>query len=126
MFPLTSPHCVRSYTLVSCPSFSLLTFFLSLPPPPLFLVLLSQLQSSFISFPCFPGLLLTSLLPLPPSLCLLGVSLLAQFTQPTHFMGLIPFLTVCLQVWGQVLICLSLFFPSLASSLTCFSFALCS
>lgn len=33
-------------------------------------------------------------------------------------MGLIPFLTVCLQVWGQVLICLSLFLPSLASSLS--------
>lgn len=43
---------------------------------------------------------------------------MAQFTQPTHFMGLIPFLTVCLQVWGQVLICLSLFLPSLASSLS--------
>lgn len=33
---------------------------------------------------------------------LLGISLLPQFTQPAHFMSLIPFLTVCLQVWGQV------------------------
>lgn len=63
-------------------------------------------------------------------LCLLplrlsGVSLLAQFNHPTDFMSLIPFLTMCLQVWGQVLICLSLFLPlSLMTHRICFPFSI--
>lgn len=56
-------------------------------------------------------------LSLPPR-SLLGISLLVQFSPPTHFMSLIPFLTVCLQVWGQVLICLLLFLPLFTSSPT--------
>lgn len=53
-----------------------------------------------------------------PSYSLLRISLLVQFSPPTHFMSLIPFLTVCLQVWGQVLICLLLFLPLFTSSPT--------
>lgn len=80
------------------------------------------------SSPSYVPLLSSSSAPLVSlsnhySLCLLplrlsGVSLLAQFNHPTDFMSLIPFLTMCLQVWGQVLICFSRFLPSFSSSFT--------
>lgn len=114
------PPFLFSYFFVSLSLQPFFFFSLHIFPP----VLLSQLQSSFIPFFYSLGLPLMLFLPLPPSLRLLGISLLAQFTQPTHFMGLIPFLTVCLQVWGQVLICLSLFLPSLVSSLSFASLSL--
>lgn len=62
----------------------------------------------------------------PPSSGLVGRSLPAQFAQPTHFMSLNPFLAACLQVWGQVLIRLSLFLrlPLAALPLTSCSTAL--
>lgn len=70
------------------------------------------------SAPSSLGLLVTSAPPTPPTHPppppfhgLVGRSLLAQFAQPTHFMSLNPFLAACLQVWGQVLIRLSLFLP---------------
>lgn len=54
-----------------------------------------------------------------PSLSLLGISVSAQFSYPTHFMNLIPFLALCFQVWGQISILLSLLpHHSLSGSLT--------
>lgn len=108
-FPLTSPHSPLSYTLVPC----LLSVWVLPPLTPSNPSLLSPCTS--LRWPSVPAPVL--FYPLPqlswspshtitasPSFCLLSISLLVQFTQPTNFMGLIPFLTVCLQVWGQVLI----------------------
>lgn len=134
-------HCDHWLLLLSPPFLvsshvSTLCSFLHFGPMPLLclptflpLALLIFLHCTFLPHPSAPAPLLFYVLSLlswshtitaSPSLFprLLGISLLALFTQPTHFMGLIPFLTVCLQVWGQVLICLSLFLPSLASSLS--------
>lgn len=105
---LNFPPTVRvvQHYLMPCDP-SLCSFGPALPTP-----LLSSAPSSL-------GLLVTSAPPClppasptpPPSHGLVGRSLLAQFAQPTHFMSLNPFLAACLQVWGQVLIRLSLFLP---------------
>lgn len=54
-------------------------------------------------------LLLTPLLPVSLPLSPRVVSAYLSWCsspEPIHFMGLIPFLTVCLPVWGQLSICL--------------------
>lgn len=76
-------------------------------PPSSFAPSLQSQLSSFLSSPTAPlGVLSHHYCLCLPSLSLLGISVFAQFSYPTHFMNLIPFLTVCFQVWGQILICL--------------------
>lgn len=108
LFPISTfdSHLEILLALTLCPC-----TYLSIPSVrlPVLFYLLAQLSWSPPSRCCSLSL---------PSHSLLGISLLVQFSPPTHFMSLIPFLTVCLQVWGQVLICLLLFLPLFTSSPT--------
>lgn len=118
-FSLSPPFLLSPHISTLCsflhfgplPPFPSTYFFFSFPqslppahllflPTPHFLVPLSQLQPSFIFFHCSLARTITASPSLPPSLRLLGISLLAQFTQPTHFMGLIPFFSLCVYRFG--------------------------